>query len=164
MSFDKLQVLVIMLLVPIGALYWYTSTQNVSVSEIFISSVPVLHVGDIPVRVEIARTEAERKQGLSGRKFVENLKGMLFVFPNTDYHQIWMKDMNFPIDIVWISEDLEVIDIDKGVSPDTYPRSFRPEKPVRYILETNAQYVDTFGLRIGQKVRLPLEVSEGLVD
>ncbi len=155
MLLNKTLVLFIMILIPVSILYWYTNKHNISVTEIFIPSVPVLHVGDIPIRVEIARTDEERIQGLSGRESLENLKGLLFIFPETAYHQIWMKDMNFPIDILWISEDLVVIDIDENVSPDTYPRSFRPERPVRYILETNAHYVDTFGLQVGQEVKLP---------
>ena len=157
MSLNKALVIIIVFLLPGSILYWYTDKYNVTVSEIFMPTVPILTIGDIPIRVEIANTEEERIQGLSGREKFDNLNGLLFIFPDTDFHKIWMKDMNFPIDIVWISEDLEVIDIDENVSPDTYPRSFRPEKPVRYILETNAHYVDTFGLRVGQKVKLPIE-------
>lgn len=157
MELNKIQVLIIAFLIPIGLLYWYTENYDVSIKEMFLPTVPILRIGDMSVRVEIARTEEERVQGLSGRDSLESLKGLLFIFPEAGYYPIWMKDMNFPIDIVWISEDLEVIDIDREVSPDTYPRSFRSSSPVRYILETNAHYVDTFGIRIGQKVKLPLE-------
>ena len=157
MELNQFQILFIAFLIPLGALYWYTDKYDLTVSEVFLPTVPILHIADIPVRVEVASTDAERVQGLSGRDSLDSLKGLLFVFPEAGYYPIWMKDMNFPIDIVWISEDLEVIDIDREVSPETYPRTFRPSKPVRYILETNAHYVDTFGIRVGQKVRLPLE-------
>lgn len=157
MELNKIQVLIIVFLIPIGLLYWYTDKYDVSVTEVFLPTVPILHIGDMSIRVEVARSDAERVQGLSGRDSLESLKGLLFIFPEAGYYPIWMKDMNFPIDIVWISEDLEVVDIDREVSPDTYPRSFRPSEPVRYILETNAHYADTFGIRIGQKVTLPLE-------
>jgi uncharacterized membrane protein (UPF0127 family) len=157
MSLDKLLITFILLLVPIGFFYWYTSEHDVTLSEIFTPKLSNIRIGDFSIPVEIARTDAEREKGLSGRDSLPPTKGLLFMFPDSDYHQFWMKDMNFSIDIIWISEDLEVIGIDRGISPDTYPRTFRPSQPVKYVLETNAEYADTYGLAVGQKVRLPLE-------
>ena len=159
--FDKIQIIIIAILIPAGALYWYTNSKHISVMEIFYPGTSVMRVGDIPARVEIANTEAERIQGLSGRKeFGDKVNGMLFVFPNSDYHGIWMKDMNFPIDIIWINRDLVIVGIDKNVSPDSYPKTFRPSEPVQFILETDVHYADAFGIAPGQKVVLPKKYLE----
>ncbi len=157
---NKIQILIIVVLIPIGFLYWYSTSKNIPVREIFFPGTPVMHIGEIPLRVEIANSEEERKTGLSGRKELEGVNGLLFVFPEAGYHSMWMKDMSFPIDIIWISEDLKVIGIDESVSPDTYPRVFRPSEPARFAVETNVHFSDTFGLRVGHKVRMPQRYLE----
>ena len=154
---NKLQITIIVFIIPIGLLFWYMNGNNLSIRDIFIPSAPIMRIGDIPVHVEIANSDEERMQGLSGRQALEDVDGVLFVFPETGYHGIWMKDMQFPIDIIWINDDLEIISIDEGVAPETYPRTFRPPKPARYVLETNAHFADTFGIHKGQKVTLPLK-------
>ena len=89
--------------------------------------------------------------------------GMLFVFATNERHGLWMKDMLFAIDIIWIDESLTVVGIERGVSPDTYPRTFRPPVPVRYAIETSSGYTDFYGISVGKKVRLPLEVDPSAV-
>src|SRR3989344_4302445 len=55
--------------------------------------------------IEIGDEEAERAQGLSGRKSLAENEGMLFVFGGKDVKPaFWMKDMLMPIDIIWIND------------------------------------------------------------
>jgi uncharacterized membrane protein (UPF0127 family) len=160
MMMHKLQMVVIFLILPLIGIYMYAEQKDIHLSEIFSVGAPVLHIGDIPMRVEIADTKESREKGLSGRAKLDSVNGLLFVFDATDYHGIWMKDMRFPIDIIWISEDLTVIAIEEGVSPETYPKTFRPPLPVRYVVETNVHYADTFGIGVGQKVVLPIDLRK----
>ncbi len=156
--FNKIQIILIVFLIPLGGLYLYAESQNTTIKEFFFPSTPVVHFGDLPVRVEIVDSEAERAKGLSGRTEIgDHHSGMFFIFPKADYIGIWMKDMKFPIDIVWIDADLNVIGIERNVATDTYPRIFHPEKPVQYVLETEVGYSDLVGIHVGQKVRIPLE-------
>ena len=48
-----------------------------------------------------------------------------------------MKDMRFPIDIVWLDENKNIVGIERGVSPDSYPETYKPPIAVLYALETN---------------------------
>ncbi len=155
----KIQIAVLLALIPIGALYLYAEHQGITIQQIFSPGVTVAHVGEIPITVEVVDTPELRTQGLSGRKGLKT-SGMLFVFDTSDYHGIWMKDMLFPIDIIWIDESLHVIGIEENVRPDTYPRTFRPPVPARYAIETVENYVDTFGIGVGDSVRLPILVDE----
>jgi uncharacterized protein len=155
-----IQVASILVTVLLGFYLWNTKGDQIFSKKNFLPTTPVMHIGEIPVRVEIADTEEELRQGLSGRTEIEGADGLLFIFSEADYHGIWMKDMNFPIDIIWIGEDLEVINIMKNVDPDTYPKTFRPEKPAKYALETEVRFAETMGIHKGQSVRLPLEYRE----
>ena len=97
-------------------------------------------VGDAMLLVEVAETPEEREAGLSNYESLAEGAGMLFVFDYEERHAFWMKDMNFPIDIVWINADKEVAHITEHLTPDTYPELFTPPTPVRYVLEVPAGY------------------------
>lgn len=152
----KIQVTIIILLIPFSIFYFYTKSQGVSMTEVFNVSTPVLHIGEIPLRVEIADTDATREKGLSGRKEFPDVNGILFIFDKPDYHGIWMKDMNFPIDVIWIDENLTVVGITTGLTPESYPDTYRPPTRIKYVVETDTHFADTFGIGVGNKVSLPL--------
>jgi uncharacterized membrane protein (UPF0127 family) len=131
------------LLVGIALIVWsfYMVLQDPAPTKY--QELPLMHIGNQTIRVEIADTDMERIRGLSGRESLSSGTGLLFIFDRADYHGIWMKDMNFPIDIVWLEvprqagESYRVVDIEKNVSPSTFPHVFYPPRPVKYILETN---------------------------
>lgn len=104
------------------------------------------------IRVDIADTIESRQKGLSGRNFMAEDEGMLFVFEDVGKYFFWMKDMNFPIDILWISEDKEIIHIEKKVLPETFPNLFGPDVPVKYVLELSANYSDRNSISLGDKI------------
>jgi len=91
------------------------------------------------IKVEVADTEAARELGLGGRTSLEPDKGMLFVFDHPDKYGFWMKDMKFPIDILWLDEE-KVIWIESNVSPNTFPQILYPDSPAKYVLEVPAGY------------------------
>ncbi|HET8575303.1 MAG TPA: DUF192 domain-containing protein [Candidatus Paceibacterota bacterium] len=102
---------------------------------------------------EVADTASERLQGLSDRAELAPGKGMFFVFPESDYQGIWMKDMHFPIDILWLDQSYHVVSLMTNVSPGTYPTIFKPAVPAEYVLETNAGFVKQVGLHLGDQVQ-----------
>ena len=109
-------------------------------------------VGSTTIPVDIANTYATQKQGLSGRTHLPEGTGMLFVFEREDLWSMWMKDMLFSIDIVWADGDGEVITIAHEVSPQTYPNSFAPSRPARYVLELPAGFARSHGIAEGTKL------------
>lgn len=119
-------------------IYWAIS---ILLAGIIITGVtnnkPTISVGNKSVRVTIADSPQEIVRGLSGIQSLGADEGMLFVFPEPTTPAFWMKDMRFAIDIIWLDENKNIIDIERNVSPDTYPKKFEPSRPVRYVLETN---------------------------
>src|SRR6266705_3024888 len=61
-----------------------------------------LQVSGHIVRLEVAKTAAAQAKGLGGRQGIANDQGMLFVFSKEDVECFWMKDMRFPLDIIWL--------------------------------------------------------------
>lgn len=111
-----------------------------------------LRIGDAVIVLEIADSQTERVQGLSGRETLDPSTGLLFVFEKPEKIGIWMKDMLFPIDIIWINEQKKIIDIKTNVTPDSYPQAFFPKEKSLYVLEVNAGFVEKNAVRIGDAV------------
>ena len=97
-------------------------------------------VGGVVLQVELAETAQQQERGLSHRDSIEQGKGMLFTFNTEGEHPIWMKDMQFPIDIIWIDAEMRVVHIEQRVAPETYPQTFTSPSPAKYVLEVPAGY------------------------
>jgi len=121
--------------------YFPNNSKPESIKEIKIA-------GQI-VKVDLALTDAEQTQGLSGRKDLAKNEGMLFVFNKPDKYLFWMKDMNFPIDIIWISDDMRVVYIKKDARPELYPETYGPNTDAKYVLEVPSGFSDQNHLQIG---------------
>lgn len=105
-----------------------------------------------PLFVAIVDTDALREQGLSGAAGLGTAEGMLFLFEYPGRMAFWMKDMRFPIDIIWIGSDWKVADITRNLSPETYPKTFSPTADAQYVLEVNAGFAAAQNIQIGQSV------------
>lgn len=116
-------------------------------------SVPGLKLGSSVIQVETADTGAERAQGLSGRAVLPDNAGMLFIFDDAGQQCMWMKDMKFSLDMVWLDADKKVIDMRQNLSPDTYPKSFCPSQPARYVIEVNQGVLVRSGIKLGDTVQ-----------
>ena len=118
------------------------------------SGLPTITVGSVQIEVELAQTEEQKQHGLSNRESLPKGQGMLFVYQNPKVPSFWMKDMNFPLDFVWIREG-KVVDLHKNIQPEDYqpPRTISPEVPVTGVLEINAGQVDELGIQIGDQVQ-----------
>jgi uncharacterized membrane protein (UPF0127 family) len=104
--------------------------------------------------VELANTKASRELGLSGRKTMRDDEGMLFVFDVPGRYGFWMKDMTFPLDIIWINQNGVVVSVERNVTPESYPKAFINQAEASYVLEVNAGLSERFGLYLGSKVKM----------
>ncbi len=115
-----------------------------------------LTAGGTEIQIEIADTSASRAQGLSGTTVLGPDEGMLFVFDSDGLHSFWMKDMLIPIDIIWTDAAGLVVHIEHSLSPDTYPQTFTPPLPTRYVLEVPAGFATEHGIEVGSKLEFSL--------
>lgn len=112
------------------------------------------YVNNSPLKVAIANTEEAREKGLSGIEKLPENHALLFVFPKNEKYGIWMKEMRFPIDIIWLNEDLKVVYLKDNVQPGTYPAIFYPPVDARFVLETNIGFIEERGVQEGTKLKL----------
>lgn len=110
--------------------------------------------GDTQVSLIVVDTQATRVKGLSGRTALAPNEGMLFVFDQLGYQGIWMKDMLFPIDILWLDASTTIVDIRESVSPATYPQVFAPKAKALYVIELPRGFVAEHEIKIGDQVTI----------
>ena len=91
--------------------------------------------------LEFANNQKEREKGLSGRDSLPDDHGLFFVFDQPDYYGFWMKEMKFPIDIVWFDKNKKVVGITRNLTPESYPKIFYPPQKIKYALEVNAKII-----------------------
>ncbi len=135
-------------------------TQTITPSASPASTTPTITIGDVSFTVDLADTPEKRTQGLSGRPVLEDGTGMLFVFQEERQHAFWMKDMNFPLDMIWINAECVIADIiadvphpEPGQEDGVLP-TYSPSAPATYVLELNAGVAATVGLQTGDVMTL----------
>jgi uncharacterized membrane protein (UPF0127 family) len=117
-----------------------------------------LRVGNAVFTVELATTMLQQERGLSFRKDLAPDRGMLFLFGSGSVQNFWMKDMNFPLDMIWISGDkvagfVQDAKPEPGVSLLDLPIYTSPEN-VDKVLEVDAGTVAKDGIKVGDPVIL----------
>ena len=120
---------------------------------------PTVTINSHTYTIEIADTSESQQQGLSDRTSLPQEHGMLFIFPEKQVRSFWMKDMHFPLDMIWIDGDT-IVDITENVPPPTpgeSPAIVYPKAPVDKVLELNAGEVKRIGVSAGQKVLLSID-------
>lgn len=120
-------------------------------SETIISKNGLVIIGNNSWSVEIAKTSDARTNGLSNRMKLYNNEGMLFAFNSMFNQSFWMKDMLFPIDIIFFDSNWKIVLIESNLQPDSYPKTFGNNVLSQYVLEINANEAVSYGLKVGDQ-------------
>jgi uncharacterized membrane protein (UPF0127 family) len=144
-------VIVLAILVGVGLLFWKLNYDQ-----------QTLRLHGHTYRITVLKTEDELQRGLSGTDSLPADRAMVFVFPRDEKWSIWMKDMNYPIDIVWLDSTRNVVHLEKNVQPSTYnakdtekSQLFRPDKVARYVIELASGTIERTGIAVGDPAGLP---------
>lgn len=113
-----------------------------------------VRLGDEVLHVLVSDTPQQTFKGLSDRDDLGKYDGMLFVFDSPKRAGIVMRDMRFPLDIIWIGSDLKIVDIAQNVQLETGDTEedltvYYPRTEVPLVLEVPAGFVQGAGLKIG---------------
>ncbi len=109
-----------------------------------------LRAGMFSIQAEVARSPAERAQGLMFRTKMDTHAGMLFIFEAATEQCFWMKNTPLPLSIAFLADDGAIVNI-ADMAPQT-ETSHCSVKPVRYALEMNQGWFDKRGIKAGQRI------------
>ena len=111
-----------------------------------------IKIKDQTIRVEIVTSQKKMTQGLSGRDGICDQCGMLFLFDKKGSYRIWMKDMKFDLDIIWIEGD-SIVSIKRNIS-SSYPDIMRSESVADKVLEVPSGFCDKHEIHVGDGMEL----------
>ncbi len=111
-------------------------------------------IKDTCINVEVADTESTRLQGLMFRQPLAQDSGMLFIFEQEGRTGFWLKNVRFPLDLIWINQDKKIVDIQANAQPCQGEDclTYYPHKDASFGLEVNAGFAAKHKLRIGDQV------------
>lgn len=103
--------------------------------------------------VEVVADDESRVRGLQGRTSLAPDTGMLFVFSGEGVYKFWMKDTSIPLDMIWLDGSKRVVDVKTNVPPCIKAPCpvYVPSQKALYVLEVNANYAQTHGVRLGDQ-------------
>ncbi|HET7336624.1 MAG TPA: DUF192 domain-containing protein [Candidatus Nitrosotalea sp.] len=111
--------------------------------------------------VQIAETDAQRVRGLMFQNELPDDQGMIFVFSQEQVVPIWMLNMQFPLDIIWLDADGNVVHIAKNVPPcksalETVTCTVQNAdgKKAKYVLEVTGGFTDKFHITESSKMQI----------
>lgn len=140
------------IVILLAGVFLWTQSENDKTNQ----SLPISHsvvLGETMFKVRVANTPETRTLGLSYFKELPSNEGMIFLFDQPGAYAFWMRDMNFPIDVVWLkmnrANTYQVIGFIENVAPETYPESFMSPGSIDAFLELPA----------GTIHRLPTEIT-----
>lgn len=112
-------------------------------------------IGNHTFTLSIARSQKEKETGLSETKLLSEDQGMIFIFDKSDYYSFWMKNMKFPIDIIYINNDaiVTIIKNAQTVKPQDNPTVYSSTQPADKVLEIQAGLSEKYKFKEGDSVK-----------
>lgn len=114
------------------------------------------------VHAYVADQSAEHQLGLGNVESLSDGYGMVFVFSTMAERSFWMKNVPYPIDIIWL-QDSEIVAITAHVpdadpdAPDATLPTYSANMPINGAIELPAGFSEEHGITVGQTVLLKLD-------
>ena len=110
------------------------------------------------LQVEVMVKDEDRAMGLMFRPSLAPDRGMLFLFEDSDFHGIWMKNCKFPIDILWLDADRKIVHVQEGAPPCTKEPCavYTPLRRASYVVELGSGQARREKAAVGETVGFTL--------
>ncbi|MBL0319126.1 MAG: DUF192 domain-containing protein [Alphaproteobacteria bacterium] len=111
------------------------------------------HNGNHVLSVEIAGTPSQRQYGLMYRSSLPENAGMLFLFGSPRVVEMWMLNMDIPLDIIFVDEKGRIVRAYENIPADS-EKTYGSQVPVVAAIEMNAGAFSKMGMTEGDSVDL----------
>jgi len=122
------------------------------VRNFYIQRLPSVIINYVTIRTTLATTPEEKKQGLSGTQPLKPHTGMLFLYQDKVFEPFWNRDMNYPIDVIWILGNQVVGTAVLDAQTTDQTQTIYPPQFYNKVLEVPRGTVDELGIKQGTGV------------
>lgn len=146
--------IIVLFIILFGVAFAIKFSDQINLNLNLNNKTPEVKIKSKTFKVISAKTLKEKQIGLSSKTSLDKNSGMLFAFDKADYYPFWMKDMKFPIDIIFIKGD-KIVTLYKNVKPPKSgenPEIIKPESPADKVFEINAGLSDQNKIGKGDQV------------
>jgi uncharacterized membrane protein (UPF0127 family) len=146
-----------------GHIVFSLNATNNNTNTTITNLLPYVKIKDLVIHVDLAITPDEQAKGLSIKTALNDSEGMLFPFETPGDYSFWMKDMKFPIDIIWIDSNNKIIHIEKNLQPCVFfilCPSYSPHANSKYVLEVNSNFTSKNNITVGDNVYFNIPKSK----
>src|SRR5215203_4597234 len=116
-------------------------------------------VKDFELNADVPITSELMSKGLAVKNQLKENEAMLFIFEESAKHSFWMKDMKFPIDIIWLDSDGKIVHIEENLEPCPLVfvcPGYAPNADSQYVLETVAGFTQRHNISVGTNIDFEL--------
>jgi hypothetical protein len=146
---------VVLFVIFFGFMLFFQTTPTSKISSNYDTTMVTFK--NTTVLAEVSDTDTKRILGLSGRKNLSEGEGMWFDFKTNTNTGFWMKEMNFSIDMLFLNKDFKIIYIKENATPESFPESYGPLIPYRYVLEVPSGFTKKYSISLEDTVSLQKE-------
>jgi uncharacterized membrane protein (UPF0127 family) len=107
------------------------------------------------IQLEVAQTPEQQAMGLMFRSELADDRGMLFPFDRPRFTRFWMRNVEIPLDMIFMNGD-EVVAIADSVPPctETPCPTYGPDVPVSQVIELRGGRAAELGLEVGDRITI----------
>lgn len=149
----RAMVLIALAVAVIGGVLMFSGAKD----EIIIVTFP----SGTAIATEVADTPEKLLFGLAFRESLPPDAGMLYIFDTSDRHRIRTKGFLFPVDVIWADESRHVVHLVEHAAPcekDPCPAYGPPPENARYVIETEAGFIQREKLSTGVELKFTLKL------
>lgn len=113
----------------------------------------------LSIKVELAQNLGQQVRGLMFRDSLASDQGMLFIFSGEANRTFWMKNVKFPLDLIFISQSGEIKEVKENFATcqgGGKCENYSSANPAKYVLEVNAGFVQNHQIKIGESVNITI--------
>ena len=101
--------------------------------------------------VEVAKTDEQQERGLMFRKNLAPNAGMIFIWPEDQVINMWMKNTEIPLDMLFVAHDGKIVKVLANTVPFDLT-NLSSDQPVRAVIEIGGGGADRQNIRVGDRI------------
>ncbi|MDP9289513.1 MAG: DUF192 domain-containing protein [Thermoproteota archaeon] len=119
-----------------------------------------LSIDNKTIKIEVADSPVARQRWLTFREDRLPLdSAMMLVYNKSDLYSLWLLNIEFNVDLVWLDEQANIVYIVKNAAPcktalDVAECTYKSTKPAKYILAATTGFIEFYNITNNSRIKI----------